>query len=325
VGVALVVLLPVATFARDHRWRDHHAILTQPGEGAVNTVAAGTSFVAELQWPAARLPQALNQFLQRRGGVGECAIRRGLADVPRGGNRNNDRILVYVDADESCKLFHDPSPVPEAPRQTIRRDPRSLHMARRVTPSGRPRVIGGSELRPMPQIPTGWFQGLRPWRVQARALALLSFPGSPGPETDMRSSAPAHPRPVSPKRTPAGTPSRPGEFHPEPLTDPDLTLSRHPARATETKAAAFRQKLELILSPVGSLSASVTCPLCSTGITPLHHYYGAVRPWPAHRYFGLAVSAACALSLGIVGQVLKFHAKARMKVTPPAHRTPYGQ
>jgi hypothetical protein len=27
-------------------------------------------------------------------------------------------------------------------------------------------------------------------------------------------------------------PSRPGEFHPEPLTDPDLTLSRHPARAS---------------------------------------------------------------------------------------------
>ena len=27
-------------------------------------------------------------------------------------------------------------------------------------------------------------------------------------------------------------PSRPGEFHPEPLTEPDLTLSRHPARAT---------------------------------------------------------------------------------------------
>ena len=28
------------------------------------------------------------------------------------------------------------------------------------------------------------------------------------------------------------SPSRPGESHPEPLTDPDLTLSRHPARAT---------------------------------------------------------------------------------------------
>ena len=27
-------------------------------------------------------------------------------------------------------------------------------------------------------------------------------------------------------------PSRPGEFRPEPLTEPDVTLSRHPARAT---------------------------------------------------------------------------------------------
>src|SRR5690242_13080259 len=30
-------------------------------------------------------------------------------------------------------------------------------------------------------------------------------------------------------------PSRPGESHPEPLTDPDLTLSRHPARAIERR------------------------------------------------------------------------------------------
>ena len=28
------------------------------------------------------------------------------------------------------------------------------------------------------------------------------------------------------------TPSRPGESHPEPLTDPDVSLSPHPARAT---------------------------------------------------------------------------------------------
>ena len=30
----------------------------------------------------------------------------------------------------------------------------------------------------------------------------------------------------------ATQPSRPGEFHPEPLTEPDLNLSIHPARAT---------------------------------------------------------------------------------------------
>ena len=31
------------------------------------------------------------------------------------------------------------------------------------------------------------------------------------------------------------TPSRPGEFHPEPLTDPDMSLSTHPARATQRR------------------------------------------------------------------------------------------
>jgi hypothetical protein len=30
-------------------------------------------------------------------------------------------------------------------------------------------------------------------------------------------------------------PSRPGEFHPEPLTDPDVSLSTYPARATRGK------------------------------------------------------------------------------------------
>ena len=47
-----------------------------------------------------------------------------------------------------------------------------------------------------------------------------------------------------------------------------------------TKAAASRRELELLLLPVGSLPTSVTCPLRSTGITPLPRYYGAVRPYP---------------------------------------------
>ncbi len=36
--------------------------------------------------------------------------------------------------------------------------------------------------------------------------------------------------------------------------------------------------------PVGPSSTAMTHPLRSTGITPLQHYYGAVRPSPAHRY-----------------------------------------
>ena len=35
-------------------------------------------------------------------------------------------------------------------------------------------------------------------------------------------------------------PSRPGEFHPEPLTDPDLNLSTHPARVTARRLPPSR-------------------------------------------------------------------------------------
>src|SRR6516162_102838 len=68
-----------------------------------------------------------------------------------------------------------------------------------------------------------------------------------------------------------------------------------------TKAAASRRELELLLLPVGSLPTSVTCPLRSTGITPLPCYYGAVRPYPPHRYFRPHSFAACTFSLGIAG------------------------
>jgi hypothetical protein len=37
--------------------------------------------------------------------------------------------------------------------------------------------------------------------------------------------------------------SRPREFHPEPLTGPDVSLSTHPARATNLKATAFRPNM----------------------------------------------------------------------------------
>src|SRR5690349_12869647 len=60
-----------------------------------------------------------------------------------------------------------------------------------------------------------------------------------------------------------------------------------------TKAAASRREWELLLLPVGSLPTSVTCPLRSTGITPLPRYYGAVRPYPPHRYFRPRSFAAC--------------------------------
>jgi hypothetical protein len=81
-------------------------------------------------------------------------------------------------------------------------------------------------------------------------------------------------------------PSRPGEFHPKPLTDPDVILSHHPARATARRLPPSAEHSgSSRFDPVGPGSTPMTCPLCSAGITPPQRYYGAVRPSPAHRYF----------------------------------------
>src|SRR5260370_12681231 len=81
-------------------------------------------------------------------------------------------------------------------------------------------------------------------------------------------------------------PSRPGEFPPEPLTDPYVNLSIHTARAIARRLPPSAESSgSSRFNPVGPCSTAMTCPLCSTGITPLRHYYGAVRPSPAHRYF----------------------------------------
>src|SRR5262249_337318 len=81
-------------------------------------------------------------------------------------------------------------------------------------------------------------------------------------------------------------PSRLREFHPEPLTDPDVNLSIHPARAIARRLPPSAERSgSSRFDPVGPSSTAMTCPLRSTGITPLHHYYRAVRPSPAHRSF----------------------------------------
>src|SRR6267378_3482973 len=80
-------------------------------------------------------------------------------------------------------------------------------------------------------------------------------------------------------------PSRPGEFHPEPLTEPDLTLSRHPARATAHEGCRLPLNIGFLPLPVDPSQMAMARSLRSAGITPLHRYYEAVRPCPAHRYF----------------------------------------
>src|SRR3979490_1499739 len=119
-------------------------------------------------------------------------------------------------------------------------------------------------------------------------------------------------------------PSRPREFHPEPLTEPDLTLSRHPARAT---ARRLPPSIEHRVPPVAG------CPE-PNGDGPLPslrgHYTRFIattkQSAPSRRIgtFGLAVGAACAFSLGIADQVLTFRTRAWLSVAPPTCRMPLG-
>jgi hypothetical protein len=64
-------------------------------------------------------------------------------------------------------------------------------------------------------------------------------------------------------------PSRPGEFHPEPLTEPDLILSHDTARAT---ARRLPPSIEHRVPPVDPSQMAMTRSLRSTGITPLQRY-----------------------------------------------------
>src|SRR6202023_670225 len=57
------------------------------------------------------------------------------------------------------------------------------------------------------------------------------------------------------------------------------------ASCPRTKAARLPLNIGFLPLPVDPISKAMTHPLRSTGITPLQHYYEAVRPSPAHRYF----------------------------------------
>jgi hypothetical protein len=120
-------------------------------------------------------------------------------------------------------------------------------------------------------------------------------------------------------------PSRPREFRPEPLTDLDLSLSTHPARATQRK---LPPSVEISRSSCCQLTKSI--PTRVTRPPSLHGHYSVssvlrggppltgapvlsasrgfhLRLFPYHRQPGL-----------------KFRTNARMRFTPPEHRTPHG-
>ena len=127
-----VGLHPFAQTPRDQRRRHHHALMTQAPQVAINLVAARTGLIAKAQ-PPTRARKLLRHLPQAIGGVRDGAKRPRGSAQPAVCHRYRDRLLVNVQADICDSLSHDPSPMHEARHRTIRRNPRHLHSARRVT------------------------------------------------------------------------------------------------------------------------------------------------------------------------------------------------
>ncbi len=69
------------------------------------------------------------------------------------------------------------------------------------------------------------------------------------------------------------------------LTDPDLNLSIHPARAIARSLPASTERGAPPGRPVGPNQRRWPAPFAPAPLQDLRHYYKAVRPSPVHRYF----------------------------------------
>jgi hypothetical protein len=103
-------------------------------------------------------------------------------------------------------------------------------------------------------------------------------------------------------------PSSPREFHPAALTDPDLTLLRHPVRA---KGCRLPSKTAGSSGFPLTRDLNAGDPLPSpVGHYPRHHYYRGVRPSLPHRYFRPRIVALVPFPLASASWFLQFHTEA---------------
>src|ERR1035437_620919 len=121
-------------------------------------------------------------------------------------------------------------------------------------------------------------------------------------------------------------PSRPEEFRPEPLTDPDLILSHHPARVIARRLPPSAEMLgSSRFDPVGPTQRRCPAPFAPRALPRFIATTEQSAPLRRIGTLSLAVVAACAFSLGIAGQVLTFRTKARLSFAPPTCRMPLRQ
>src|SRR5277367_1628737 len=91
--IAPVGLDPLARLARDHRWRDHDALVSERSELAMDAVPTTTRFVAEVELPV------LRESLRHLGYI-VCRVRNN-SQEPHGAVPP-----VFCNADRYGRLVH---------------------------------------------------------------------------------------------------------------------------------------------------------------------------------------------------------------------------
>src|SRR5215470_19201526 len=106
------------------------------------------------------------------------------------------------------------------------------------------------------------------------------------------------------------TPSRPGELHPEPLTDPDVNLSIHPARATQRRLPPSIKTRRSSGYPLSPSQCGWPAPFAPRELPRFVTTTEQSAPDRCLGIFGLMVVSICAFSLAITDPVLKFRTQA---------------
>jgi len=120
-------------------------------------------------------------------------------------------------------------------------------------------------------------------------------------------------------------PVSPGEFHPEPLTDPDVRLSLHPARAAQRRLAPSGKAVGFLRSPVDPTNAASDPPPSLDGRYPRFITMGRSAPPDPSVFSASRVHRLSPFPLAWPRRVSSCVTKAQMRVTPPEHWTPHGQ
>jgi hypothetical protein len=122
--VTAVGLDPVARPYRNQRGRYHRAVMAKSRDLSLQAVATRAGLITDAEL-AVLLAEPFDQATHGIGLVGDLALKAHLARASRLGHRHRDLRLVRIQPDPHGPiLVHGSSPMSEARRQPIRRNPR---------------------------------------------------------------------------------------------------------------------------------------------------------------------------------------------------------